>query len=672
MGETIASVSTGITAAWQLFINDGQRGNHMVSPEIMESWHRCYVAGVDPHDGTCYHLLRPVELNELLEKRKEFIDIARPFMLKLYEFVKGSGFIVMLTDERGYILEAFGDEDTLAWAEKINFKKGAKWTEEEVGTNAIGTGVLLQKPIQTSGAEHYCYKHHGWTCSASPIFDKKGRMVGVLDMSGPVNGTHLHTLGMVVAAVEAIMDQMRIQEKNRQLTMANNRMTNVFLTMSDGVIVINEQGVIMNINPVAKQIIGKSDRELVGHSIQEILGRRVPAVEKSIKRKVGYNDVEVIVDTVNGRVHCLSSGMPIVDDEGNITDVVILVRPIEKVQKLVNRFSGAQATFHFKDIIGSSPQMAEAVRMASLAASGSSNVILEGESGTGKEVFAQAIHNRSVRRSGPFVAVNCGAIPRELIGSELFGYVEGAFTGAKRGGRPGKIELAAGGTLFLDEIGDMPLEQQVALLRVLQDKKITRIGDDKIIPVDFRVICATNKNLLEEAAKGNFREDLYYRLNVVPILIPPLRDHPEDIHTLFDYFIEIIGPECGNLDIKVDPEVFEYLKRYHWPGNVRELQNVVERLLSIAEDGCIHLDHLPSSIYRTTLIELPKEASSIAQSVRVYSEREKRKQLLAENECQVILNLLAKHGGNISEVAKEMEVSRNTVYRKMRLYEIDY
>ncbi len=668
--EETASISSMVTTAWRFFITEGQPGDYPVSSEIIESWRRCYVNGVDPYDGTCYHLLSREESNTLLGIHENFINIARPFMLKLYEFVKGSGFIVVLTDKQGYILESFGDETTLDWAKKLNFVKGAKWTEEEVGTNAIGTALLLQKPIQTSGAEHYCRRHHIWTCSACPIFDRSGDMIGILDMSGPVDGTHLHTLGMVVAAVEAIMDQMRIQEKNRQLTMANMRMTNVFLTLSDGVIVINPQGVIVQINPIAQQIIGKSARTLTGHPIQKVLGKRVPALEKAIKRMEPYNDVEVMVDTAQGRIHCLSSGVPILDEEGTVSDVVIVVRPIEKVQKLVNRFSGAQATFHFKDIISRSPKMLEAIRLATLAAAGGSHILLEGESGTGKELFAQSIHNRSAYRKGPFVAVNCGAIPRELIGSELFGYAEGAFTGAKRGGRPGKFEMAAGGTLFLDEIGDMPLEQQVALLRVLQDKRITRIGDDKIIPVDFRLICATNKNLLEEVEKGNFRQDLYYRLNVVAIQVPPLRDRREDIPLLVKHFIEAIGRELTDTSIEITPEVMDSFMGYHWPGNVRELENVVERMVSMMEDGRIQTEHLPSYLFQDPQGAPAQEAQYPA--VQPHSEREKKKQVQAQNERRLLINLLAKHGGNITAVAKEMKVSRNTVYRKMRLYNIGY
>jgi transcriptional regulator with PAS, ATPase and Fis domain len=226
--------------------------------------------------------------------------------------------------------------------------------------------------------------------------------------------------------------------------------------------------------------------------------------------------------------------------------------------------------------------MRETVEVARMAARSSSNVLIEGESGTGKELFAQAIHNASRRSAGAFVAVNCGAIPRELIASELFGYSEGAFTGAKKGGNPGKFELADGGTLFLDEIGDMPLEQQVALLRVIQDKSISRIGSNQVIPVDVRIICATNKNLLELMQTGRFRQDLYYRLNVINLRILPLRERKEDIPLLFEHFLQQMNQDCRSI---IPNDFTERLLSYDWPGNVRELQNTVERI--------IHLEHMP-------------------------------------------------------------------------------
>jgi sigma-54 dependent transcriptional regulator, acetoin dehydrogenase operon transcriptional activator AcoR len=285
-------------------------------------------------------------------------------------------------------------------------------------------------------------------------------------------------------------------------------------------------------------------------------------------------------------------------------------------------------------------------------------------------MFAQAIHNRSERRNGPFVALNCGVIPRELIGSELFGYVEGAFTGAKRGGKPGKFELASGGTLFLDEIGDMPLDQQIALLRVLQEKNVTRIGGDKVISVNARVICATNKNLLQEVEKGTFRQDLYYRLNVISITVPPLRNRINDIPLLFKYFLDKISRDRG-CKFYAKPDVIQCLQKFDWPGNVRELQNVVERAVSLTESESITLAHLPTEIYASRKPVLQSAESLLPPALRANFGREQRRQLLEEAERQQILMLLSKHGGNISVVAREMGISRNTLYRKMRLYAIE-
>ncbi len=269
------------------------------------------------------------------------------------------------------------------------------------------------------------------------------------------------------------------------------------------------------------------------------------------------------------------------------------------------------------------------------------------------------------------MALNCAAIPRELMGSELFGYVEGAFTGAYRGGRPGKFELATGGTLFLDEIGDMTQGKQGALLRAIQEKKIVRIGDDKIIPVDVRIICATNKNLREAVEKKNFREDLFYRLNVITIKLPPLRDHREDIPQLFEYFLDEIS---RRLAIEIDyyePKIVEALTRYDWPGNARELQNVVERMLCVARDKRLSYRDLPSEVREETIISLQdREQVNPGTIASVGLERKRRKQLRAAAEEQEIVELLGQYGGNITMVARHMGISRNTLYRKIREYNI--
>ncbi|MFA6809004.1 MAG: sigma 54-interacting transcriptional regulator, partial [Eubacteriales bacterium] len=278
----------------------------------------------------------------------------------------------------------------------------------------------------------------------------------------------------------------------------------------------------------------------------------------------------------------------------------------------------------------------------------------------------------SSRKKGPFVAINCGAIPRELLSSELFGYIEGAFTGALKGGRPGKFEMASGGTLFLDEIGEMPLGEQVALLRAIQEKEITRIGDSRIIPVDARIVCATNRNLKNEVEKGNFRQDLYYRLNVISITLPPLRERREDIPLLLQYFLQDISIKMGVPVAHMNLGIMDYLISYDWPGNIRELQNVVERMINIANGEDISVKHLPQEIMHPMKKVDYTPINGLDIQTTVNTKRDKKKQLFAELEHKEIVNLLSKYQGNVSRAAREMGISRNTIYRKMKQYNISF
>ncbi len=665
MQSNILSILDRNYTEWQKFVAAGEKDSCELRTQIFESWLRCNREGVNPYDTRYHESLDNIALSKLLNKKSKLIRVAKPFMENLYKFVAGSGFVVVLTDENGYIMEMFCDESTLKDPMTTNFVRGASWHEYEAGTNAIGTSLAIGSPIQVSGAEHFCQKHHCLTCSAAPIMDPSGRVIGILDMSGASHASHLHTLGMVVAAAEAIMAQLRIQQKNCELALINNRLRNFFNTVSDGVLIIDKQKILTELNPAARTILGKSADNVIGTPVDRLLDFRAPR-ESLLSTDERFADVEVMVDTKDGACHCLASGEPVMNELGEVTGGIIILRHIKQVQNLVNRFSGYYATLQFSDIIGESIEIREAIRLATLSASTTSNILLQGESGTGKEIFAQAIHNRSAQNSGPFLALNCGAIPRELIGSELFGYEEGAFTGAKRGGKPGKFELASGGTLFLDEIGDMPLEQQISLLRVIQEKKVARIGSDKMIPVNVRLICATNKNLLQEVERGAFRHDLFYRLNVMSITIPPLRNRVKDIPLLFTHFLEKLGRDWG-VKFDVELEVFDYLNQYKWKGNVRELQNVVERAASLAENGIISLQQLPVEFYASFSHSSP---GPIMQSTKSFDNREQRQQLLRDTEKSRIVNLLNIHAGNVSRVAREMGLSRKTLYNKMRSYAI--
>ena len=651
---------TDLDRAWEEFTREGRICSGQIRPEILTSWHRCLKARVDPQDGACHYILDGTALQQTRIRHQTLIDTAKPFINKLYDFVAGSGLIVFLSDASGTILESVGDCDVASNASKVNLVTGTTWKEEDVGTNGIGTALKIKGPIQISGKEHYCAKLHAWTCSAAPIFNPEGRITGVLQMSGPSHAVHLHTLGMIVAAVEAIESHLRINQKTRELIRLNNSLNNIFQIMSDGAVITDRSGIISQINPMGEKILGSKAR---GTAIRKILGDS-PGICDAVAHGRPFSDVELMVDTAGTRLHCLVSAKPIRDGKNAPNGAVIFFNPINKVKNLINRFSSAQASFHFSDIIGESPSLATAIKLAEQAAPGTSNILITGESGTGKELFAQSIHNKSQRQSGPFIALNCAALPRELIASELFGYADGAFTGAKKGGRPGKFEMAAGGTLFLDEIGDMPLDQQAILLRVLQGKKIFRIGGDHAIPVDVRIICATHKDLRQEVEKKNFRADLYYRLNVILVTVPPLRSRPQDIQPLFFHLLKKICTRQNISVPRVDPAVLVRLEAYGWPGNVRELENVVEKLISADHGNPLLPDHLPDDLGGETMCPAPCQRPPLTGG----SETRNMAGLMQERER--LVELLAQHRGNISQVAREMHVSRNTIYRKLKFYRI--
>lgn len=651
--------------AWENFLS-GKACGAKLRPQVSESWNRCQQNKVNPYSHTLHQKLNDTALTKLLTEKEDLIIITKDFMANLYEFVRGSGFVVVLADENGYIMELFSDANALSNPLTNSFFRGSSWQEAEGGTNAIGTVAVIKSPIQISGVEHYCQKHHGLTCSAAPIFNNRQQMIGILNISGASHMSHLHTLGMVVSAAEAIMAQFDIRLKNRELAFSNNRLTNIFNTISDGVLLIDDHGIITQINPVAKEILRGSHQDVLGLPIEQVFCSKAALAQRLLKYKESYEDVELIIDTKKSTLHCYTSGEPLTDEQDKVIGGVIILRPIKQITNLINRVSGYTAPLQFDNIIGKSTELLEAKRVATLAATTSFNILLQGESGTGKEIFAQAIHNRSDRQNGPFVAVNCGVIPRELIGSELFGYADGAFTGAKHGGKPGKFELASSGTLFLDEIGDMPLEQQVALLRVLEEKKLTRIGSTKVISIDVRFICATNKNLLQYVEKGAFRQDLYYRLNVISITLPPLRNHPNDIPLLFTHFLKKLSRSLDR-QFLVDPELITFLQHYPWPGNVRELQNIIERAMSLSESETLTLSDLPAELYTSAktvrhsapALPLPSQTLSVTDLLK------QQRQLMKENEQQRILAALSKHGGNISATARELGIARKTLYHKI-------
>jgi len=643
-----------------------------VRPVVADSWARCRDFGIRPYQNPRVKVKSQPEIEQIMTKTQELREVAGPLIERLLRSIQGLGFVVALTDEECCMVALNGEPEAINKAKIVDYQIGSIWAENAVGTNAIGVAAVIKQPVQISGTEHYWARCHHWTCSAAPVL-RDNFLIGILSISGPNSGIHSHMLGMVFAAAQAIEMQMENDEQYRRQKALHSQLNGVFEAMSEGVIVVDKYGHVQQINPAAGQILDRSTEAVIGNNVVELMHDHREELQRLIDQGQEC-EFEFIMDGKPGSNHASGIGKPIIDREKQVVGATIILRPMTQVRQLVARMTGAKARFTFDSIIGQEPVLKNAIKLAKIASRTSSNVLMQGESGTGKEVFAQAIHNGSSRRNGPFVAVNCAALPRELVGSELFGYDEGAFTGAKRDGRPGKFELANGGTLLLDEIGDMPLEQQGSLLRAIQEKAIVRVGGDKLIRVNVRIIAATNRDLLGLVAQGRFRQDLYYRLNVMQVAIPPLRDRRDDIPLLFRYFLYDMCQKLGKVINEVDDEVLRCLSAYNWPGNVRELQNIVERTSLVVEDGHVTVSHLPQEV--TSLNQERRSdgwewgSRSVIAVAHESVARENRKRAMELKEKERIIQTLDESGGNVSKAASILGISRNTLYRKLRKYGI--
>lgn len=452
---------------------------------------------------------------------------------------------------------------------------------------------------------------------------------------------------------------------NTALTEANRYLQNTLNNISEGVITIDFNRKINFLNYGTNAAWSRNEKYIT-EKLSSELNQKGSLLYNLLHDKEGFQNYEMNFPTPHTEIQCIASGVYL-GENNDTEEIMLILQPLAEVRHLVNTMSGASARFSFHHIIGKSRVIKDAINLAKKIAESDGNVIIEGESGTGKELFAQSIHNASLRRKGPFIAVNCGAIPRDLVGSELFGYTEGSFTGAKKGGKPGKFEMAKGGTIFLDEIGEMPLEQQIALLRVLQERSLMRIGGDTVIPIDVRILCATNKNLLEEVQKGNFRQDLYYRLNVINLHIPPLRQRKEDIIELFHHFIEQQDKKGVYQNYDFTQSCESILKEYNWPGNVRELQNITERMYYLANGGPLLSHMLPLNILSQGK---PKNEELLAEHSIDNSSQHYKKYLNELEEKEQIIGLMKKHRYNFTKIAEDMKISRATLYRKVKKYQL--
>ena len=566
------------------------------------------------------------------------IMTALPYIEEIIKFTKGSDFFIFLTDSEGCILNALGDEKILSEAFSLKMIPGAYMNEENVGTNAMSYVIKTGDPVQLTGEDHYIDAYSRWTCSAAPIRDHKGELIGVLDLTGYTKNVHPHTLGIVVAAAKAIEEM--IKNKGQNEYKIAKRVLNI---INEGIIFTDEDGNIKMYNDTAAEMLGK-DNKFISDNINQLIDdwhqiKSMLNINKSFSKNV-------CIASLNDNCLFNLEVKKIYFEPEDSFEIVHIFKEIDRVHtNVINNYG-----YCFDKIIGEDDNFVKIVEYAKKIADSNSTILIMGESGTGKELFAQSIHNYSSRRNYPLIAINCGAIPEQLIESELFGYEDGAFTGAKKGGNPGKFELADGGTILLDEIGEMPLDMQVKLLRVLEEGFITRLGGKRTIPVDVRIIASTNKDLEKEVESGKFRKDLYYRLNVLPLYVPPLRDRKSDIRILTDYFMNKISKDLNKNTVHISEENLELMERYDWPGNIRELQNVIELMIN-------------TEIFPTRYFTKREQYMS--------SDGREENFDIESVEKEHLIRVIRRCNGNITHSADMLGIRRNTLYNKIKKYNIN-
>ncbi len=621
-----------ILVARRHLLETGEVPEGLTHPLVARSWRRCAANGLSPQGPSEeIPLLSASQLARAVEQHRELIAHARPAMEYLYGQTRGSGHVVVLSDDRGVLLQALGDAEFLDRAERVALSPGANWAEELRGTNAIGTALAESSAVVVHGQEHFLERNGFLTCSAAPVVAPDGRLLGVLDISGDHREHHPHTFGLVQTAAQMIENRLFDSRFATALRLRFHPHAEGVGTLAEGVLALNEEGRVIGANRTALQLLKLECTHIGQCRIQQVFDQSLPAIVDWSRRALG-------------------TPMALYDHHGRrfYVRVEAALRPVISMARRPLPDDALAA------IDTGDTQLSLAIKRARKVLGKAIPLLLRGESGVGKEVFARALHNSGPRRTGPFVPVNCAALPEPLIESELFGYMPGAFTGARRDGSPGCIREAHGGTLFLDEIGDMPLALQARLLRVLQERQVTPLGSGKPVAVDFELVCATHCDLKRAMAEGQFREDLYYRINGLTLTLPPLRERGDLPLLLARLLAELSKRD----DLHLAPALAEAFARHPWPGNIRQLANTLRTAVALLDEGewCIDWHHLADDL--SDELRHPNEGDGVVHS----------DDLRAQSDA-AIARVLADAEGNRSEAARRLGVSRSTLYRRLRQQE---
>jgi sigma-54 dependent transcriptional regulator, acetoin dehydrogenase operon transcriptional activator AcoR len=633
---------------------------------IEQSHERCAALGLSRIERPDYMPLGRSDLTVVKDRNQRLYSHAAPVMEMLFDQIVGTESMVVLCDATGTVIHSVGDDDFLARASKVALTPGVNWSEQAKGTNAIGTALIDELPTLVHADEHYMHANHFLTCSAAPILDPRGNILGVLDVTGDHRSYHQHTMALVRMSARMIENHWLSDDFRNAMRLHFHARVEFIGTLMEGILAISPDGRIVGANRGALDQLGLSGAALRMQSLVSLFGTTVGALVDRFRSPLA---TPLAVQSGQGRSFHLHArfNWPV---WSNVTEAAAAARRPDAVEAVpasqpapapapAAPEAGGVGLAHLQT---GDAQMGALLAKVRRVLDRDIPILVLGETGTGKELLARAIHRDSARARQPFVAVNCASIPETLIEAELFGYEEGAFTGARRKGAVGKILQADGGTLFLDEIGDMPLPLQAHLLRVLQERRVTPLGSTKSVPVDVAIICATHRNLREMIDAKVFREDLYYRLNGLAVKLPPLRER-SDLAALVR---RILDGDPGARHLRLAPAALELFEAYGWPGNVRQLFNVLRTAAVMAgPERQIGMEHLPDDLVddarRAAAAPSPAPADAAVVVPPPLSG-----QSLEAMEVEAIRRAVETAGGNISEAAKRLGVSRNTIYRKLR------
>ena len=641
-----------IMEAWENFLSGKEFPAAPVCDFIIRSWDRCRSSNVNPTLSHTPELLAPDDCHHLAQQHRELIEASVPFTEPVRQLLSETSSILILSDPSGHILKADGDPGTLEAALEVGLIPGGHWHEGTIGTNAIGTALATGEPVQVHAAEHFCAGVKGWSCSATIVRDPfNGEILGGLDISGLAKAFNPYwlTLAMTLArSIEERLARRNTEQRCRLIEAGLKRFSNPTL---EGLILFDRKGNLVRSDARANHSLAS-----MGLGIDLKANTRITAFNDELPETAKMKLPEWV------RPEWLE---PITEGGEKLGTALVLPSPCGRANQprhassdVILSKTGTEPRDWFGQILCASPSLARVVEKARELAEVDLPALLLGETGVGKELFAEAIHNSGRYRQGPFIPLNCGGMPREILASELFGYVEGAFSGARRSGMVGRIEAANKGTLFLDEIGEIPLDMQPYLLRVLEEGKVYPLGDNKPRRVDFRLIAATNKDLRAETAAGRFRLDLFYRVSVGLLRIPPLRERKDDIPFLVEHFNSQVAERHGRPMKEFEPEVLAVFREYSWPGNIRELRNIVESLVV-----------LMGRRNTVTMVDLPAEfLSSITTNNSISTESEGSLTALEGVERDTVKATINACRGNLTQAAEKLGIAKSTLYQKIKEY----